>query len=112
MIVVASLTLVVVVIGGILRLIGAVGSFGQGPVEASTAYLVGSIAGMIIGPLIQVAIITGSLKMMKFESYSSAMTAAVLCSIPCCTFFCLGMPFGIWAFIVLCLGDVKRQFTS
>jgi hypothetical protein len=57
------------------------------------------------------AILFGALKMMRLQSYGWAMAAAILavipCLSPCC---CLGIPFGIWALVVLSKPEVKAAF--
>jgi len=58
-----------------------------------------------------VLIIVGAVKMMNLSSYGLAMTAAIAaitpCFYPCCV---LGIPFGIWALVVLCDKNVKAAF--
>ncbi len=61
--------------------------------------------------LINLAVITGAIHMIRLKSYSSAMTAAILSVIPVCSpCFILGIPFGIWAIIVLRNPAVQAQF--
>jgi hypothetical protein len=51
--------------------------------------------------------------MKKLESYSFAMAAAIIAMIPCISPCCLlGLPFGIWALVVLGDGSVKAAFQS
>jgi hypothetical protein len=56
-------------------------------------------------------ILIGAMKMRKLESYGLAMTGAIVAMIPqlspCCP---LGLPFGIWALVVLSNGSVKAAF--
>lgn len=52
----------------------------------------------------------GAMKMKALESYGLAMTAAILSMIPCFTVCCLGIPFGIWALVVLLNDEVKAAF--
>jgi len=52
----------------------------------------------------------GALKMKALESYGLAMTATILCMIPCFSFCCIGIPFGIWALVVLLKPEVKAAF--
>jgi hypothetical protein len=61
--------------------------------------------------LIFALIFFGAMKMKKLESYGLAMTAAILSLIPCLSICCiLGIPFGIWALVVLLNADVKAAF--
>jgi hypothetical protein len=69
---------------------------------------------MAVGGLIaNVVLFLGARKMYKLQSYPFAMIAAVLALIPalspCCV---LGVPFGIWAMVVLCNSSVKAAFRS
>jgi hypothetical protein len=50
--------------------------------------------------------------MQSLRSYGFAFAAAILAMIPCLTPCCvLGLPFGIWALVVLNKPEVKSQFT-
>ncbi len=70
--------------------------------------LIGGGVGVAAGI---VGIIIGAQKMMKLQSYGFAMTAAILAMIPCISPCCLlGLPFGIWALVVLLNEDVKAGF--
>ena len=56
-------------------------------------------------------IVFGAMKMKNLQSYALAMTAAILALIPCFTACCLiGIPFGIWALVVLLKPEVKAAF--
>jgi predicted PurR-regulated permease PerM len=65
----------------------------------------------ILALLVGATILFGALKMMHLQSYGWAMAAAILavipCLSPCC---CLGIPFGIWALVVLSKPEVKAAF--
>ncbi|NRD58884.1 hypothetical protein [Corallococcus exiguus] len=53
----------------------------------------------------------GGWKMKNLQSYGWAMTAAILCCIPCCgPCSCLSLVPGIWSLIVLNRPDVKAAF--
>jgi len=52
----------------------------------------------------------GAMKMKNLQGYGLAMTAAILCLIPCFSICCIGIPFGIWALVVLLNADVKAAF--
>jgi hypothetical protein len=59
-----------------------------------------------------VLILMGATKMRSLRSYEFAFTAAILAMIPCLTPCCLlGLPFGIWALIVLSKPTVKSYFS-
>ena len=62
---------------------------------------------------LSILVIVGAVKMKNLESYALAMTAAIValvpCISPCC---CLGLPFGIWALVVLSDSQVQAAFQS
>ncbi len=66
------------------------------------------VAGLIIDAIIAY----GAIKMMKLESYGFAVAAAILAIIPCLSSPCivLGLPFGIWALVVLMNPEVRKGF--
>lgn len=56
-------------------------------------------------------IIAGAINMLKLRGYKTARSAAILCMLPICSAgFILGIPFGIWALIVLNRPAVKAAF--
>jgi hypothetical protein len=59
-----------------------------------------------------VLIVVGATKMRNLESYSLSMTAAIVAMIPCSGCCLLGLPFGIWALVVLNDPWVKSAFRS
>jgi hypothetical protein len=72
-----------------------------------------NIVGSIIGLACDVLIVIGALKMQKLQSYGLAMAAAVVALIPCISPCCVvGIPFGIWALIVLLKPEVKAAFNQ
>lgn len=75
----------------------------QGPV---------GLAANIFSVLVGAFIIFGSIKMMKLQSRGLAMATAIVSMIPCLTGCCcvLGLPFGIWALVVLNKPEVKSSF--
>lgn len=69
------------------------------------------VAGSFLPAVMNLAIICGAVKMARMKSYSSAMTAAILSVIPVCSpCIIFGIPFGIWAIIVLRDPRVKAEF--
>jgi hypothetical protein len=66
--------------------------------------------GIAIG--VSVLIIMGAQKMKNLESYGLVMAASIVAMIPCISPCCLlGLPFGIWALIVLMKPEVKNAFS-
>lgn len=73
--------------------------------------LTGSLVTLVAWITITVAILLGSIAMIRLRSYRSAVTAAMASCIPCCSpCFLLGIPFGIWAFILLMRPEVRARF--
>jgi hypothetical protein len=74
--------------------------------------------GLMIGGIFSILAITGgvliilgALKMKKVESYNSAMAASIIAMIPCVSPCCiLGLPFGIWALVILSKPEIKTAF--
>jgi hypothetical protein len=65
----------------------------------------------IIPLAIGLFVLFGALKMQQLRSRGLAMTATIVAMIPCFSPCCLlGLPFGIWALIVLSKPEVQSQF--
>jgi len=74
--------------------------------------LVGFITGLALWLVITVAIAYGSISMMRLSGYRSACLAAILSLIPLCSpCYLLGIPFGIWALVLLNRPEVKQRFS-
>jgi hypothetical protein len=77
--------------------------------------MLGGAAGIVIFVLATVLwgiVLWGSLKMKKLENYGLCIAASIIAMIPClCPCCLLGLPFGIWALVVLSRADVKQNFT-
>ena len=85
-------------------------------VDASTprgvSQLTGGIGSLVVWIAMSLAIIAGSICMLRLKGYSGAMTAAIVSVIPLCSpCFVLGIPFGIWAIVLLRRPDVRNRFT-
>jgi hypothetical protein len=66
----------------------------------------------VLGAVCGVIILRAAMKMQKLENHQLAFTASILAMIPCVSPCCfLGLPFGIWALVVLNKPEVKSQFT-
>jgi hypothetical protein len=73
--------------------------------------LIGSIGSLALWLFMNVAIALGAISMIRRKNYGSAYTAAILSVIPVCSpCLVLGIPFGIWAIIVLNRPEVKQRF--
>ena len=70
----------------------------------------GVVAGFI-SIAIGLFVLFGALKMQKLSNHGLAMAAAIVAMIPCFSPCCLlGLPFGIWALVVLNKPEVRSQF--
>lgn len=77
---------------------------GQGELTGGITVLVGWF-------LAELSILLGSINMMRRRSYGSAMAAAIVSVVPICSpCLVLGIPFGIWAIMVLRKPHVKATF--
>jgi len=74
----------------------------HGPMAVAVSLLIMAINGFVL---------FGSIKMLKLQNYGVAVAAAVLAMLPCIGCCCIfGLPFGIWALVVLNKPEVKSQF--
>jgi hypothetical protein len=82
----------------------------DGPISEYAQITVRTIWGIIL-LIAAIFVLYGSLKMKQLTNYRTAMAAAVVAMIPlvgpCCF---LGIPFGIWAMIVLLKPHVRDAF--
>ena len=66
----------------------------------------------IIGGVVGVIVLIGAGKMRKLQGYQFALTASIVAMVPCISPCCVfGLPFGIWALVVLNKPEVKSQFS-
>ena len=66
----------------------------------------------IIGGVVGVVVLLGAAKMQKLQNYQFALTASIVAMVPCISPCCLfGLPFGIWALVILNKPEVKSQFS-
>lgn len=56
--------------------------------------------------------IWAALQMRELKNWNAAVAAAVLLAIPCHCCYCLSIPAGIWALVVLMRADVKAAFAQ
>lgn len=83
---------------------------GQMPALFSgTLGLLVNLGGCVFG----IVVLLGAIQMRKLENYGFVVTASILATVCCLSpWFLLGMPFGIWALVVLCTPDVRDAFWS
>ena len=72
----------------------------------------GPLAGCInLGiAAVNVFVLLGAIKMMRLQSYGLAIAACIVAMLPCQCCCVFGLPFGIWALVVLSKPEVKSQF--
>jgi hypothetical protein len=76
------------------------------------AFLIGSGAVNIAGAcLFGGLILAGAICMLRLRIYPLAMTGAIVAMLPCFNCCLVGLPFGIWALVVLNRPEVKHAFT-
>jgi len=69
------------------------------------------IGSAIFTLVMGIVILFGAVQMRKLENYVFALVAAILAILPCVSACCiLGLPFGIWALVVMNKPEVKSQF--
>lgn len=111
---VASLAMVLVVISLVINLTGValfpMPTSGQSPQFSKFAQGAGGVVGAILGIAIYATVLFGAFKMKNLESHGLAMTASILALLPCSLCCLFGLPFGIWALVVLSKPEVKSQF--
>ncbi len=82
---------------------------GGGAPDAS--FRVGQMIGAGLSLVLPILVTAGAIQMKRLQGYGLAMTAAIVAMVPCTPCCLLGLPFGIWALVVLAREDVKRAFS-
>jgi hypothetical protein len=113
--IVCGLSLAYWIFNLVANLMGIVPLGGLGNAQQQMAQEVGRVIGLAITGVLFVKdlfIIYAARKMQVLQSYGVALTGAILSVIPCCgsPCFVLGIPFGIWALVVLNDESVKSAF--
>ena len=109
LLILSSLTLIMLIVslpGQILRIreIDTSAPSGLGELLGALIALVGLL-------LTSVAVIAGSIDMLRLKNHRSARVASIVAIVPICSpCFFLGIPFGIWALVVLGKPGVKQLF--
>jgi hypothetical protein len=55
-------------------------------------------------------VLFGAIQLLRLRNYSVAMVASVVAMLPCQCCCLFGLPFGIWALVVLNKPEVKSHF--
>lgn len=78
---------------------------------AELGRVIGGVVGGVVGLGADALVFLGALSLLRVSSYGLAMTGSILAVIPCLSPCCvLGIPFGIWALVVLNDESVKAGF--
>jgi hypothetical protein len=104
----AGVGLVVTILSLLFQLIAytqVAGEFGGPALVPFVAEGIYTLIGLIANGLA----FLGGYKMFRIESWGLALTASILMLFSC-WIACLGFPIGIWAIVILCLGDVREAF--
>lgn len=107
---------VLTLLSGLMRLAGVMAEKAPTDEAERLGYYVGTGFGYGLGffsLVLAPVIIYGAVKMLGGEKIGLAKTAAILAVVPlssCC--FVLGIPFGIWALVVLRKPEVKAAFEN
>lgn len=108
LIVVSILGVLNIVAGMVIRIVG-----GQDVFDFENPEVIGVWAATIFIPMLNLAVLFGGINMLRGKAFASCMAAGIIAVIPLCTpCVVLGIPFGIWALIVLNQPDVKAAFQS
>src|SRR5262249_48554637 len=81
----------------------------EGPWTPRTEVVLGAFAILPLATAIAYLFI-GAVQMMRLRSYPSALAAAILAVIPWSPAWILGLPFGIWALVILAKPEVRAGF--
>jgi hypothetical protein len=81
----------------------------QAFIEGMHGPLAGVISLMIA--VLNGFVLFGAIKLLRLQNHSVATVASVAAMLPCQCCCVLGLPFGIWALVVLNKPEVKSQFT-
>lgn len=90
------------------------GAFGRGAQNQMPLFLTGGvgIVTAVVLAVLYLVVILGAVRMKNLESYGWAMAAAIIAMLPCSCCCAVGLPFGIWALVVLSDAGVKAAFRS
>jgi hypothetical protein len=73
----------------------------QGPMAGVISLAIAAVNGFLL---------FGAIKMLRLQNRPMAMAAAIVAMVPCQCCCLLGLPFGIWALVVLAKPEVKSAF--
>jgi hypothetical protein len=110
LIVLSALTILSVLVNLLIIVISLV----QDPESSlAGARLIGMIIASVVICGTNAAIILGGVCMIRLSGHDGAMLGSVVAMLPCCTSFgILGVPFGVWAFILVKQKKIERMFND
>ena len=73
----------------------------RGPMAAVISLVVAAVNGFVL---------FGAIKMLRLQNFKLVMAAVIVAMLPCQCCCLLGLPFGIWAQMVLNKPEVKSRF--
>lgn len=73
----------------------------RGPLAGVVSLVIAALDGFVL---------FGAIKMLRFQNYGLAVAAAVVAMLPCQCCCLFGLPFGIWALVVMNRPEVKSLF--
>jgi hypothetical protein len=73
----------------------------------------GPVAGLVNLAIVALNafVLFGAVKLMRLRSHGLVMAASIVALLPCQCCCVLGLPFGIWALVVISKPEIKSQFT-
>jgi hypothetical protein len=89
--------------------LGGAAQFQGDPHEIALGGVV-MIAYGAMGLLMAVLVVVGAVKMKNLKGYGLAMASAIIAMLPCSPCCAIGLPFGIWALVVLNDENVQAAF--
>ena len=115
LVILSSFWLIILVVALVLNLfqllVGTDLNVQQGEDVLGEAALPVNLVSIMLMAFVTSCVMYGSLSMMQRRNYGVAVTAAVLSVLPCFSpCFFLGIPFGLWALLLLFRPEVKYGF--
>lgn len=104
----------------ILNLVVELGGFNEGPnpfqpkgaAQNPAAEGAGKVIGFVIQPIWCLIVFFGGLQMKNLKGRGFVIFSCIWAMLPCNLCCLLGIPFGIWALVVLFDDNVKRAFSN
>ena len=119
-----AIALIVVSILGLVVSLGVAAVYGavlsglfpmpsnQNPSEIKLGATVMVLLG-IVSAVISLVVLFGAVRMFRLRNYGFSVAAAIISMVPCCwNCALLGLPFGIWALVMLLRPEVKAAFNG